>query len=288
MKRINRSLIFGLMFGTIAVATAVFLEIDGMSPKVFFHPVGIIAVFGGILAAALISVPVYELKRMALRTYYVIAYPRDDAMQTLREVLQVSIGMNRDPHYLDDKGPEIENVMLKDGLAFVNMGYKIEDVRKFLEVKRDQNEASLSECAIFYYSMAKMGPAFGLLGTVIGLIILLYYHMSEGNMEKIASSMGIALTATLYGVGVANMILSPLADYLQYNAERGAVQDTIIVEAVVQIKERRHPVYLLQALKSYMPREDYPEIERMMMEDLLKKDGDTGNQRNGGDVRKSA
>ena len=287
-RRLNRSLIFGLLFGVVAISVAVAIEIDGMSPKVFFHPVGLIAVFGGILAAALISAPVHELKRMLLRTYYVIAYPRDDALQTLREVLQVSIGINKDPHYLDDQGEQIENIMLKDGLGFVSMGYKVEEIRKFLEVKRDQNEASLGECSVFYYSMAKMGPAFGLLGTVIGLIILLYYHMSDGNMEKIASSMGIALTATLYGVGVANLIFSPLADYLQYNAERGAVQDTIIVEAVVQIKERRHPVYLLQALKSYMPREDYPEIERIMREDIIKNDTDNGTKRKEGAPRRSA
>ena len=120
--------------------------------------------------------------------------------------------------------------------------------------------------------MAKMGPAFGLLGTLIGLIILLYYHMSSGNMEKIASSMGIALTATLYGVGIANFVFSPLADYLQYNADRGATLDAMIVEAVIQIKERKHPVYLLQALKSYVPREDYPTIDRIMQNELLKQD----------------
>jgi chemotaxis protein MotA len=178
--------------------------------------------------------------------------------------------------------------MLRDGISLISMGCKTDDIRRLLDIKKDQNESALGECSVFYYSMAKMGPAFGLLGTLIGLIILLYYHMSSGNMEKVASSMGIALTATLYGVGVANFIFSPLADYLQYNAERGAVQDAMVVEAVMQIKERRHPVYLLQALKSYMPREDYPEIDRIMQSELLKNDQNASPIGKGGDGRSAA
>ena len=288
MKRLNRSLIAGILLGTLAIVFAIGLEIDGMSAAVFLHPVGIIAVFGGIFATALMSAPVHELGRIFQRTYYVIMYPRNNHMPTLREALRLSIGLNRDSQYLETAENTLENVMLRDGISLISMGYKTDDIRRFLDIKKDQNEAALGECSVFYYSMAKMGPAFGLLGTLIGLIILLYYHMSSGNMDKVASSMGIALTATLYGVGVANLIFSPLADYLQYNAERGAVQDAMILEAVMQIKERRHPVYMLQALKAYMPREDYAEIDRIMQSELLKTDANASPGGKGGDGRRAA
>ncbi len=288
MKRFNRSLIFGFLFGIVSIVVAIGLEIDGMSAAVFLHPVGIIAVFGGIFATALISAPLHELGRIVQRSYFVIVYPRNDYMPTLREALGVSIGLNRDSQFLDGAEKTLNNAMLRDGISLISMGCKTDDIRRLLDIKKDQNESALGECSVFYYSMAKMGPAFGLLGTLIGLIILLYYHMSSGNMEKVASSMGIALTATLYGVGVANFIFSPLADYLQYNAERGAVQDAMVVEAVMQIKERRHPVYLLQALKSYMPREDYPEIDRIMQSELLKNDQNASPIGKGGDGRSAA
>lgn len=276
MRRTNRSLIFGLLFGVIAIAAAIFFEIDGMSPRVFFHPVGIVAVFGGLVATALISAPWHQLRRIFERTWYAILYPKNNYLPNLRESLWVSIGLSRDSQFIEMNAGQVKNVMLRDGLSLISMGYKTEDIRRLLDVKKDQNETSLGECSVFYYSLAKMGPAFGLLGTLIGLIIMLYYHMSSGNMDKIASSMGIALTATLYGVGVANLILSPLADYLQYNAEHCAMQDNMIIEAVIQIKERRHPVYLLQALKSYMPREDYAEVDRLLQTELLRQDSNTG------------
>ena len=281
MRRINKSLIIGLLLGFGAIVSAVFIEIDGMSARVFFHPVGVIAVFGGIIATALISSPFSEILRIFQRTWYVIRFPRNEFIPNLRESIWVSIGLSRDSQFVEVNGQKIKNAMLRDGLALISMGYKSEDIRRLLEIKKDQNESSLGECSVFYYSMAKMGPAFGLLGTILGLIIMLYYHMSAGNMEKIASSMGIALTATLYGVGVANLLLSPLADYLQYNAESCAKQDSMVIEAVVQIKERRHPVYLLQALKAYMPREDYPEVDRIMQDELLRHDSN-GNKNVGG------
>ena len=286
MRRINKSLIIGLLLGFGAIVSAVFIEIDGMSARVFFHPVGVIAVFGGIIATALISSPFSEILRIFQRTWYVIRFPRNDFMPNLRESIWVSIGLSRDSQFVEVNGQKIKNAMLRDGLALISMGYKSEDIRRLLEIKKDQNESSLGECSVFYYSMAKMGPAFGLLGTILGLIIMLYYHMSSGNMEKIASSMGIALTATLYGVGVANLLLSPLADYLQYNAESCAKQDSMVIEAVVQIKERRHPVYLLQALKAYMPREDYPEVDRIMQDELLRHD--TNGKKNGGGSKAAA
>jgi chemotaxis protein MotA len=270
------------MFGMVIIAAAIFVEIDGMSAKVFLHPVGLAAVFGGIFSAALISAPAGQISRMMQRTWYVIRFPRNNYLPNLREALHVSIGLNRDPQFLELHGSKVQNAMLRDGIALISMGYKTEDIRRLLDIKRDQNEAALGECSVFYYSMAKMGPAFGLLGTLIGLIIMLYYHMSSGNMEKIASSMGIALTATLYGVGIANLVLSPLADYLQYNAENCAIQDSMVIEAVIQIKERRHPVYLIQALKSYMPREDYPEVDRIMQTELLRVDETTNNKKMGG------
>ena len=273
MKRLNRSLIIGLLLGVVAVFLAIRQEIGGMSAAVFLHPVGIIVVFGGVIATALISTPFKELWRIAKRTYYVIVYPKDDFVGTLQELIHVSVGSNRDVMYLEKETGDLKNLLFKDGLNLISMGFKIEDLKRFLEVKRDQNENALGECSVFYYSMAKMGPAFGLLGTLLGLIILLYYHMGDGAMDKVASSMGIALTATLYGVGLANLIFSPLADYLQYNAERGAEQDQMIIEAVIQIKERRHPVYLLQALKAYMPREDYPQIDRLMQIEMASTEG---------------
>ncbi len=268
MKRMNRTLIIGILLGFSIVTFGILYEIDGMSPKVFLHPVSILVVIGGTIAASLISMPFKELMRVFSRTYYAIKYPKNDFTSTLREIVRVSVSTNKDVLQLEKEISVIKNAMLREGLNFISMGFKTEDIKRYMEIKKDQNENALAECSISFFSMAKLGPAFGLLGTLIGLIILLYYHMGEGNMEKVASSMGVALTATLYGVGLANLIFAPLGDYMQYNAERCAELDNMIIEGVLQIKERRHPVYLLQALKAYLPREDYHILDEIMKQEL--------------------
>lgn len=268
MKRLNRTLLVGMALGLCIVFGAILGEVDGGNPRVFLHPVALLIVFGGSCAGALVSLPSRELWRVLKRTYWVIRFPKDDFVATLREIVRVSVGMSKDVLFLEKLDTQVGNAMFRDGLGLVGMGFKAEDVRKLLEIKKEQNENALAQCSVLYFNMAKMGPAFGLLGTLVGLIILLYYHMQEGHMDKVASSMGVALTATLYGVGIANLIFQPLAEYLQYNAERGAALDAMVIEGTVQIRERRHPVYLVQALKAYMPREDYPEIDRVVREEM--------------------
>lgn len=268
MRRMNRALIFGVLLGIAVVGGAIFREIGGGTATVFLHPVALLIVFGGSLAGALVSMPLLELRRVLTRTYWAIRFPKDDFKESLRDIMRVCVGVNRDVLYLEKVDQQVGNAMFRDGLSLVAMGFKADEVRKLLEIKKAQNEASLARCSVFYFNLAKMGPAFGLLGTLVGLIILLYYHMGEGNMEKVASSMGVALTATLYGVGIANLIFQPLAEYLQYNAERGAALDDMIIEGTVQIRERRHPLYLMQALKAYLPREEYDEIDAVIREEM--------------------
>lgn len=288
MKKLNLSLIIGLFLGLLSIVAAIALEVKGGDALVFLHPIGLIVVFGGIIATALISSPYKETIRILKRTYFVIRYPRDDFMPLFREAIAFSVGINRDSQYLENNIEKVNNAMLKDGLSLILMGYRPEDIRRFLEIKQEQNESSTGQCAVFYFALAKMGPAFGLLGTLIGLIILLYFNMSTDNMDKVASSMGIALTATLYGVMSANLIFSPLADYLQYSADMALKQDSLVIEAILQIKDRKHPVYLAQALKCYLPREDYAQINLIMQNELLKQDSSGAASQKGAQSGKAA
>jgi chemotaxis protein MotA len=272
MKKINLSLIFGLAIGLLSIVAAIAYEVRGSQALVFLHPIGLIVVFGGILGSALMSTPGKETLRILKRTYFTVTRPRDDFMPVFREAVTFSIGINRDTMYIENNVENVKNAMLKDGLSLILMGYKQDDIRRFLEIKQEENESSMGQCSVFYFGLAKMGPAFGLVGTLIGLIILLYFNMSTGNMDKVASSMGIALTATLYGVMFANLLFAPLADYMQYSAEMSMKQDSLVIEAIMQIKERKHPVYLAQALKCYLPRDDYREIDTIMNTELLRQD----------------
>ena len=268
MKKPNLGFIAGAVFGTGILISAVLSEVADKSTAVFVHPVAVAIVFGGSIAAALMSVATKDLFRIIQRTYYAVRYPRHDFVGTIREIVRVNVGANKDVLFLEKADSLVQNAMLKDAIQLMNMGFKSEDIRRFLEVRREQNEQAFNQCSVLYFGMAKLGPALGLVGTLIGLVVLLYYHMGGGNVEKVASSMGVALTATLYGVGLANLLFGPLSEYMHYTAEKAYALDTLVIEGAVLIKERRYPVYLLQALKSYVPREDYEAVEAVMQEEV--------------------
>lgn len=268
MRRINLSIILGIVAGAAIIVAAIVMEIRGDSPAVFFHPVAALIVLGGSIACSLIFSPASELWRIAKRTYYSVKYPKTDYLQTIRDIVRLSVGVTKDVMYLEKVEPTIKNVMFRDGLQLIIMGFKGDDIRRFLEVRRDQNEFSVNQCSVLYFNLAKLGPALGLVGTLLGLVVLLYYHMGGDNIEQVASSMGVALTATLYGVAFANLVFGPLSEYMQFVAEKGILLDTLIIEGTIMIKERKHPIFLAQALKSYIPREDFAAVDEIMKQEL--------------------
>jgi chemotaxis protein MotA len=268
MTRFNKAFLTGCVMGLLVLWLALKLELGANSVAIFVNPVAILIVIGGTVSCALISLPFQDLWRVFERTWYAVRNPRTDFIGTAVQVIRLSVETNKDQLHLEKAESTVANAMLRDSIQLINMGFKSEDLRRFLEVRRDQNESSLNQASIFYFSLSKLGPALGLVGTLIGLVILLYYHMGGGNIDKVASSMGVALTATLYGVALANLIFGPLAEYMQLTAEKSYLLDTLVIEGVVQIKERKHPVYLVQALKSYMPREDFSKFDEIVRQEI--------------------
>lgn len=267
-RRANKTLLLGFAVGVLSILIGIAMEIRGNNPAVFIHPVGLVIVLGGGFAASCISLPMRELKRVYERTYYAVLFPKDDFLGAFREIVHVAVRMHRDPMAIQNGSVRVFNAMMRDAIALISMGYKNEDIRRFLERKREHNESAYVQCASYYFNVAKLGPAFGLLGTLIGLIIVLYYYMASGDMTRVASSMGVALTATLYGVGLSNLVFGPLAEYMQYTAETCSHIDELIVQGAILIRERRHPLHVVQALKSYVPREDYAVVDEMVKAEL--------------------
>lgn len=268
MRRSNLSIVLGMLFGVVIVVAAIAMEIKGDSPAVFFHPVAALIVLGGSVACSLIFSPATELMRIAKRTFYAIRYPKTDYLATIRDIVRMSVGVSKDVMYIEKAESSVKNVMFRDGIQLIIMGFKADDIRRFLEVRRDQNEFSINQCSVLYFNLAKLGPALGLVGTLLGLVVLLYYHMGGDNIGQVASSMGVALTATLYGVAFANLVFGPLSEYMQYIAEKGMLLDTLIIEGTIMIKERKHPIFLAQALKSYIPREDFAAVDEIMKQEM--------------------
>ena len=115
---------------------------------------------------------------------------------------------------------------------------------------------------LFLY-MASYAPAFGMLGTVLGLIIMMN-NFSSGDeaasaastaerFAELLSGMGLALITTFYGVFFANMIFLPIGGKLKRRSENELMLKSIVVEGIISIHAREHPILIREKLMTFVP-----------------------------------
>ena len=112
--------------------------------------------------------------------------------------------------------------------------------------------------------MASYAPAFGMLGTVLGLIIMMNnfssgddsggasFNVSE-RFAELLSGMGLALITTFYGVFFANMMFLPIGGKLKRRSENEMMLKNIVVEGIISIHSREHPILIREKLMTFVP-----------------------------------
>ena len=105
--------------------------------------------------------------------------------------------------------------------------------------------------------MGVFAPAFGLVGTLIGLVFMLF---AMGNQEagtsaatSLGSAMGIALITTFYGAVLANLIFIPFSEKIKSRNSASSLESAIIIEGIKMIYEKKHPIIVREHLNSYLP-----------------------------------
>jgi chemotaxis protein MotA len=120
---------------------------------------------------------------------------------------------------------------------------------------------------IFFY-MGAYAPAFGMLGTIIGLIIMMNNFAGTGNGQEIdtmsfdvaqkfaqlLSGMGLALITTFYGVLLSNLVFLPIGGKLKRKSENEMMLKNIVVEGIISIHKKDHPILIREKLMTFVPR----------------------------------
>ncbi|AHH10448.1 motility protein A [Borrelia coriaceae] len=154
---------------------------------------------------------------------------------------------------LDDELDQINDPFFKSGMRLVVDGTDPEIIRTMLYLELDQMQERHKIGAGLFGTWSKLAPAFGMIGTLIGLIALL------GNLEDrsaLGSSMAVALITTLYGTIMANLMLIPIQIKLEaIDLEEASVR-TMIVEGILSIQAGDNPRILEQKLVTFLTPKD--------------------------------
>ena len=220
---------------------------------VFLDPHAAIIVLGGTMAASFICFPMKHfgnLIRVFFRT--ALGQAERELLDTINEIVVISRSQESGQP-LEGLIKNTKNQFLFESLVLlVQGGLSDDELDEVLEKRVElQNERYRRDGAT-YKIIGKFPPAFGLVGTSLGMISLLQGLGEKGAFDRIGASMSIALVATFYGLILSNIIIIPVGEYLSHASENDLVMRRIVVDGVRLLKEAKHPLLVEEYLKSYL------------------------------------
>lgn len=224
--------------------------LEGSSPMSFVNLLATVVVIGGATTAVLVR---YTLKsfvdaiRLGVRS--AIFYKHVSQTALIDQISEIAETMRRQgPIALEQI--EIEDKFFQRGVRMIADGYTTEALRSSLERERDLDYERIEEGHKVFKALGEAAPGLGMVGTLIGLVSM-FGHMDDP--QKIGPGMAIALLTTLYGAVIANVFALPLADKLANRAEEEGTNRTLVIEALVMIRDGRNPATIRDELASYLP-----------------------------------
>ena len=238
----------------VALALVVFsiMADDGVSAmKGFLDWKSALITFGGAFMTIMMMRPsigeyVAKLKSMSL----IFKVQVTNELETIQTVIKLSNVARKDGLLqLEEMANSMDDAFMKKGLLLIVDGTDPELVRSILETELMSIEERHKDTIGFWENLASAGPAWGMIGTLIGLINMLG---KLEDMSTVGPNMAIALVTTLYGSMLANWICTPVANKLKANNSAEMRQKEILVEGLLSIQAGENPRVIEEKLKSFL------------------------------------
>jgi len=240
------------IIGIIAGLGLIFYSIfSGSGATTFLELNSFILVFGGTIAATLIN---FKLKEI-LGVFRVVknAFQNEEPIfhQILESIVNLSIDARREGILaIESQVDGLDNDFMKKGLFLAIDGLEPESIRGILESEVDNLQERHERGQKIMKAMGAYSPAFGMLGTLIGLIKML---QALDDPNQIGSGMAIALVTTFYGALMANLVFLPIAGKLENLSASEIAQRQMIIEGILSIQSGENPRVMEQKLNTYIP-----------------------------------
>ena len=258
---------FGTLIGLFAGITIIVIGILQSGGKLFwfFSFNSILIVVGGTLAATMVNLPLKAVRNLFNILKNVFKGEDYDYVGIINEIVEKAQKARKDGLLsLEADLPNMREGFFKNGIELAINERESSRLRTFLNLEMN-NIASrhIAGQELFLY-MGTYAPAFGMLGTVLGLIVMMNnfaggseeisatYDVSE-KFAQLLSGMGLALITTFYGVFMANMIFLPIGGKLKRISENEMMLKNIVVEGIISIHAREHPLLIKEKLMTFVP-----------------------------------
>lgn len=220
----------------------------------FFDVPSLIITLLGSFCALMISFPIETMKKIPSLVMKLIIAPDNDRVALIDKIIEIT-KKSRVQGILSIEGDikELQYPLLKYGLEMVVDGTDEDTIKELMTTQLEQTESRHSEGQEVFSKWGEYAPAFGMIGTLVGLIAML------GDLQDpslIGSGMATALLTTLYGSFLANIIFIPLAKNLEMQTDNEMKTNEMILEGVLALQKGENPRVIEQKLQSFISQKD--------------------------------
>jgi len=243
---INGSLLVGLI-------AACFVLLGGLlassQPLQFLNIEGLLIVFGGTVASALIQYSVTDLRAACSAVRAALWATPSSARERMLALLELSHRVKQQGILvLEEEAQGESDDFFRLGLMLVADGRTIEDTKRILRTEMESSREREWRSVQVWETMGNFAPAMGLIGTLLGLIQML---SATHDSTTMGSSMAMALVATLYGSVGANLFFFPIAGKLRVLSQEREQCKSITLEGILSFSRLESPIMLEQRLQSF-------------------------------------
>jgi chemotaxis protein MotA len=209
-----------------------------------------VLVLGGTLISAFLAFPMKTMKELVKSLQALLQNSEADQEGIMRQIVHLArIGRMHGVRALEAKGKRVENPFVRKGIELVVDGYDRFEIRNIMEKEYELYFSRKQSQVNMLNTLAKIAPALGFVGTIIGLIDVL---SNMGQVGEIGKGMALALLTTFYGLLFSNFLFLPLAKRYSEHNETEASLLSIILEGIMDICDQKNSHAVSYRLESYL------------------------------------
>lgn len=243
--------IFGLLVGLGAIVGGQVLEGGHLDSLV--QPTALMIVLGGTLGAVMLQSPFVTFKRGLKMVRWVFVPPVVEHQKIIDQISQWSTLSRREGLLaLENFTTQLKDPFAKKGLQLLVDGVDPDRLREVLEVEINTYEEEMRQGAKVWESAGGYSPTIGILGAVLGLI-----HVMENlsDPSKLGAGIAVAFVATIYGVGLANLVFLPVGNKIKAYIGRKVAEKEMVLDGLMGIAVGDNPRIIESRLQGYIFRE---------------------------------
>ena len=220
----------------------------------FFDPASVFIVIGCTFMIVIASFPVSALKDIPKHLKVVLNNKGNDPLAIIDELVELAqVARKNGLLALEEMGNQESDPFFKQCIMLVVDNNDADQAKEIMMNDIEQSSARHEDAAGMYDKASSVAPAFGMVGTLVGLINMLKgMDIEAGGASTIGTAMGTALITTLYGCVLAHMVFGPIAANLRKRDEEEVLCKMIIVEGVMSIQAGANPKFLREKLMTFI------------------------------------